>query len=114
MYTNAGTIQAWADGYECNWKNGSTNSTIGELGGTANDIITVGAWTTQSNTYSFDDATDEIAPFSSLGPTADGRVKPEITAPGDVIMSSIPDLKSIQADGKTSKKWEAKPTIGAI
>ena len=106
--TNAGTIQAWADGYECKWKNGSTNSTIGELGGTANNIITVGAWTTQSNTYSFGDATDEIAPFSSLGPTADGRVKPEITAPGDVIMSSIPDLKSIQADGKTSKKVGSK------
>lgn len=32
---------------------------------------------------------DELTPFSSHGPTADGRLKPEITAPGIWVASSI-------------------------
>lgn len=102
--TETCTVQAWADGYESKWKNGSTSHTVGEVGGTANNIISVGAWTTKTNTYSSGKIAGRIAGFSSKGPTADNRLKPEITAPGDVIMSSIPDLPSIQANGKTSKK----------
>lgn len=30
-----------------------------------------------------------LVPFSSLGPTADGRIKPDITAPGLLVMSSV-------------------------
>ena len=80
---------------------GDTNMTIGEGGGTGNSIISVGAFNTKSCTTmyfnnnnpkcTFDVATGlfDIANFSSKGPTADGRIKPDITAPGNRIVSSI-------------------------
>ena len=45
--------------------------------GMANNVITVGA---------SDDA-DQMAGFSSIGPTPDGRTKPDVTAPGVAIAS---------------------------
>ena len=33
---------------------------------------------------------DEVADFSAFGPTADGRIKPDVVAPGDYIYSAIP------------------------
>ncbi|RLD24312.1 MAG: hypothetical protein DRI54_06280, partial [Bacteroidetes bacterium] len=77
---------------------GNTNSTMGEIGGTGNSMISVGAFTSKNNYFDFQGNNhdipfyanlDEIAPFSSLGPTADGRKKPDITAPGNVIVSSV-------------------------
>jgi len=44
------------------------------------NILTVGATTNSKN----------IAGFSSRGPTKDGRVKPEITAPGSQVFSTLP------------------------
>jgi len=78
------------------WVNGSTNSTVGEIGGTGNNIITVGAYTSKSSWTAYNGSNQSsgatngaIANFSSKGPTADGRTKPDITAPGDVIVSSV-------------------------
>lgn len=106
---NAGTIRVWGDDYNSiYWEDGQTTHTVGEIGGTANGIITVGAFVTNRRSGYGLTSVGTIATFSSKGPTSDGRMKPEITAPGDVIMSSIPDLKSIQADGKTSKKVGSK------
>ena len=77
---------------------GNNNLTVGEIGGTSNSIITVGAYTSKNEYTDYQDIihqidfyteVGEIAPFSSLGPTADGRTKPDITAPGNVIVSSI-------------------------
>ena len=77
---------------------GDTNITLREIGGTANEIITVGAYTSKNNYTDFlginHDANSfteigEIAPFSSRGPTVDGRMKPDITAPGNTIISSV-------------------------
>ena len=77
---------------------GDNNCTIDEIGGTGKNIITVGAYTSKNsytdflgNPHIIDFYTDywEIAPFSSLGPTTDGRIKPNITAPGNVIVSSV-------------------------
>ena len=60
-------------------------ATVGSPG-TAFNAITVGAYTTRlgfpGNTI------NEIAVFSSAGPTRDGRLKPEISAPGSVTISS--------------------------
>ncbi len=69
---------------ECNWavsygvvvvcaagNDGPTCCTI-NTPGDATDVITVGA----------SDKSDALASFSSRGPTTDGRVKPDITAPG--------------------------------
>jgi subtilisin family serine protease len=77
---------------------GSNQSTVGEIGSTAKGIISVGAYTTQneytdifgfprkSPSYAPNGA---LAPFSSQGPTADGRTKPDITAPGNVVLSAM-------------------------
>ncbi|HMB99527.1 MAG TPA: S8 family peptidase [Flavobacteriaceae bacterium] len=79
-------------------EDGDTDYTVGEIGGTANDIISVGAYTTKnsytdisSNTQNIDyySEIEDIAPFSSKGPTVDGRTKPDITAPGNVVVSSV-------------------------
>lgn len=64
--------------------------------GTSNKIITVGAYTTKNSwtdqggdphAISYNEGA--IAYFSSLGPTRDGRDKPDICAPGQVIGSSL-------------------------
>ena len=77
---------------------GDNNITLREIGGTANEIITVGAYSSKNNYNDFfgnnHDANfftviGEIAPFSSLGSTVDGRLKPDITAPGNTVVSSV-------------------------
>jgi serine protease AprX len=56
---------------------GPLNRTVGSPGA-SREAITVGASTDQ----------DIIAPFSSRGPTADGRVKPDIVLPGHLITAA--------------------------
>jgi minor extracellular serine protease Vpr len=106
--TTTGTIRAWGSEYEVYWVSGAKTSTIGEIGGTGKKIITVGAYTTFARyTGSY---VNRIASFSSKGPTADGRTKPDITAPGDAIVSSIPDVANVinNADGKIAQSIENK------
>lgn len=102
----AGTVDIWADnnylGLTANDIAGFTEpgeaSTISEIGGTAKRILTVGAYTTRDSylLYGYPEATrltaDTVAhlgSFSSCGPTADGRMKPEVTAPGCFIISAV-------------------------
>ncbi len=64
--------------------------------GTAERVITVGAWA--SRTIATDDChshmkpapwrQDMLAPFSSRGPTRDGRRKPDLVAPGVLIVAA--------------------------
>ncbi|MBR4199491.1 MAG: S8 family serine peptidase [Bacteroidales bacterium] len=76
---------------------GNTTSTVGELGGTGHSILTVGSyatrksWTSLSgNPYSLSYITKgDLSYFSSHGPTADNRVKPDITAPGEWIIAPV-------------------------
>lgn len=86
------------NGYSSPFVNGSTTSTVGEIGGTGNSIVTVGAYTTKNSYTNYSNSTvnipfqvplGEIAPFSSHGPTADSRTKPDITAPGNVIVAPV-------------------------
>ncbi len=53
--------------------------------GTSKNVLTVGASTTGRPGTA---ASGQIASFSSLGPTADGRIKPDIVAPGVQICSA--------------------------
>jgi len=69
---------------------------VGEIGGTSNKIITVGAYVTKDqyvnlkgNLEKSEDSLSHLAEFSSRGPTADGRTKPEITAPGEELVSAV-------------------------
>lgn len=101
----AGTVHAWTDaGYTTfetevpeGWTAGDKQHTLCEIGGTGQKIISVGAYVS-SNTYteagsSQPKQTDEklgtLATFSSVGPTIDGRMKPDIIAPGTFIASAV-------------------------
>jgi hypothetical protein len=117
---------------------GDSTKTIGSPG-TATKVITVGAFTTklqwtdvngaQRNGASwcgsaFPNLLGDIACFSSRGPTRDGRMKPDITAPGhriasDLSVDSIPnhDVSDQMQGGKLlmeSGTSQATPHITGI
>ncbi len=69
--------------------NGNTANPKPQGPGDAYNVFSVGA--TQANTY------NKIVGFSSYGPTTDGRVKPDISAPGQSINSANDDWET-QAD----------------
>lgn len=98
-----GRVNVWADnaylGLESKNIEGvsepdASSSTLGEIGGTGKKILTVGSYTTRNEfkTSSYAGTLDEplydLSSFSSYGPTADGRIKPEVTAPGCLIVSA--------------------------
>jgi subtilisin family serine protease len=79
----------------------SETGTVNEPG-TAEGVITVGAYNARTGWWSLDGgagslgasqgpvtSSGELTFFTSLGPTRDGRMKPEITAPGRWVMSSM-------------------------
>ncbi len=90
-FINAG--QSWATA-------GNTEYTIGDQA-TCNSVITIGSYVTKTHWWSINNPfsvsqTCEHAPilgklsaFSSHGPTLDERIKPDITAPGEVIVAPI-------------------------
>ncbi len=63
--------------------------------GNAECVITVGA------THRNKPHTYGVSYFSSRGPTGDGRLKPDLVAPGEKIMSLIPDEDSARMDGSS-------------
>lgn len=86
------TLSEFKSNGEKGWTNGDSNCTIGEGIGSADRVITVGSYCTREG---YGAKEGRISDFSSKGPRTDGRVKPEITAPGEIIISSIPDLSDI-------------------
>ena len=96
-------INAWtSDGtfIDCNYNQvteGNTNSTVGEIGGTGHSIISVGSYSTRKTWTSTSGrqanwtyvTKGDISYFSSHGPTADNRAKPDITAPGEWIIAPV-------------------------
>ncbi|MGC3977721.1 MAG: S8/S53 family peptidase [Paludibacteraceae bacterium] len=102
--SDGSTVHGWADDYYSyfdgnsvsGWVSGDSKYSMGEIGGTGKRIISVGAYTSSSSytdinngTYSMGETQNKLASFSSKGPTVDNRIKPEITAPGTVIVSSF-------------------------
>jgi subtilisin family serine protease len=65
------------------WLPGDNRCTVGEIGGTAKSIIAVGSYNISGT------GLGELSYFSSNGPTADGRHKPEILAPGSRVASAV-------------------------
>jgi len=99
--------------------NGNHNYTIASPG-TASSAITVGAYTARWRWYSslYDttvgfsgtNLSDDIAYFSSIGPTRDGAQKPDICAPGRGLISTTstdntPDSKSDSAKTIKADKY---------
>ncbi len=105
VYTfGSGTFDAWMvkGGQFSNYssgmyKPGDNNSTVGQPG-TAEKIICVGAYCTKDHWVDIDGVT-EYQPgspvigaaswFSSLGPSRDGRLKPDLAAPGEAILAPL-------------------------
>ncbi len=61
--------------------------------GNAQGVITVGA------THRFEPHSYGVSYFSSRGPTGDGRLKPDLVAPGEKITSPIPGRRVSTMDG---------------
>jgi len=71
--------------------------------GNADAVITVGA------THRRDPHTYGVSYFSSRGPTGDGRLKPDIVAPGERIESTLPNDETGTLDGTS----QAAPHVSA-
>lgn len=76
------------------WLGGDTQMTLNEIGGTGKRITSVGSYTTDTlkntvNVFQVDYELYAVSPFSSRGYTADGRMKPEIIAPGSLITAAL-------------------------
>lgn len=107
--TSAGTIRGWVEEQtDLYWEDGQTTHTVGEIGGTANGIISVGAFVTNRRSGYGLTAAGTIATFSSKGPTSDGRMKPEIAAPGACIASAVPNTSAITSSDYFDKAASAK------
>ncbi len=71
----------------------SPSSTV-TIPGTARKVLTVGAYTTRTrwqaggNTWSVGGVVGDLEYYSGRGPTIDGRTKPDLTAPGGVIIAA--------------------------
>jgi serine protease AprX len=61
--------------------------------GNTEDVITVGA------THRYHPHTYGVSYFSSRGPTGDGRVKPDLVAPGEKIVAPVPGNDMKRMDG---------------
>lgn len=96
-----------------------------EIGGTGRSIISVGAYTTRPIAISADGDTinaappslwpegfpaGDHAPFSNSGPTVDGRMKPDVTAPGCYIISAMNrySLNDPAYVWKSSDEWNGR------
>ena len=100
-----GRVNVWADnayvGLESRGIEGfsdpdASSSTLAEIGGTGHNILTVGSYTTRNEyttnsgtSATLDETLGDISSFSSYGPTVDGRIKPEIAAPGCLVISAV-------------------------
>jgi len=84
VFTNG----AWASSQDVRDDQSSFDNLISSLG-IAKNTVTVGACLKLQGPY-FGPASVRIADFSSWGPTDDGRVKPDVVAPGVDLYSSVP------------------------
>lgn len=105
LYTyGTGTFDAWALGQgrfstfagQSWFKPGDDQKTIGTPG-TSNKVVCVGSYVTKNQWVDVNGTTQyqqgnpmlgQISNFSSMGPTRDGRLKPDIVAPGEVIVAA--------------------------
>jgi len=87
----------WALNVPFSSPNANNRSTV-SIPATARGVIAVGAYVSRTTwtdidlkleRFEADNALGQIAAFSSLGPTLDGRTKPDLVAPGSLIASAL-------------------------
>lgn len=117
--TNAAAYDAWLSsstvGSSTVTIDGGNNQKTVSSPGTSFGAITVGSYLSKNNWPSINGSSYVVAnplpphgllsSFSSLGPTADGRTKPDITAPGQMIAAALsgwatPTISSVLPYGK--------------
>lgn len=99
-------VDAWADDVYVEFDDkdvagftpGDTRRTLAEIGGTGKRILTVGSWTTRAD-YTIagtnkpqpleGETVGKVSTFSAAGPALDGRMKPDVCAPGCYIISAV-------------------------
>lgn len=95
----------FANGGFRGWTAGDNSSTAGEIGGTSENVITVGSYNSRfgfpvynqpdSLYFTIEGYGPDVIPlgetsfFSSHGPTIDGRMKPDVVAPGAWVVSAM-------------------------
>jgi subtilisin family serine protease len=80
-----GKLDAYIDTQDGTFSSATEGGTITEPAN-AQDVIAVGSFDTK--TAGGIPAAQNISSFSSLGPTRDGRIKPDLAAPGSVLYSA--------------------------
>lgn len=121
--TDSGTTHVW-NGHRIGFKSfgfqgykGSDNLyTVNEIGGTAKRILTVGAYIGRSFVETWNGDTvprgsnkGGLAHFSGSGPTVDGRIKPDITAPGWSVIGAVNRLVDGVEDDEGIAVWPNYP-----
>lgn len=99
-----GVVEAWrAAGIIPVFANGNAGDACGTVGtpGNFEEVLGIGAT----------DIDDDIADFSSRGPAPDGRIKPEVSAPGVDVVSSVP---GDGYDSFSGTSMATPHTVGAI
>jgi subtilisin family serine protease len=86
-----GKLDGYIDALEGTFDTSLPTGTVTEPAN-ADGVLAVGSFYTK--TFTGNPASQGISSFSSLGPTRDGRIKPDLTAPGSVIYSA----RSFEAD----------------
>jgi subtilisin family serine protease len=80
---------------------GDNVSSLNEVGGTAKKIITAGGYISKSQIIRWDSTffdkglqnnLGQLSLFSGKGPTIDGRIKPDITAPAEFVVGAMSRL----------------------
>ena len=94
----SGTFRSYINGLNLqNFVEGDENSTMGENGGTGKWVTSVGAYTNRNEWINFEGnpksdlslKVGQLASFSSRGPALDGRIKPDVSAPGQLVASAV-------------------------
>ena len=104
------------------WLPGDKQTIAAEIGGTSRGVISVGSYNARTRyadaggtTYVYDAAYPfgMISDFSSVGPTVDGRMKPEVSAPGNAISAaqryaiSSDKVAAVSTDSRGNKCYYA-------
>jgi subtilisin family serine protease len=97
-------------------RSGDTETTVSDMG-SATDVLLVGAYTSKVNftdyagngwSYSGYTQTGNLTPFSSRGPMRDGRIKPDISAPGMTITTASSAFDTAYTPGGSRQQLVAE------
>jgi len=110
MCDTAATLHAWCGRFTFKHTSlvtetvdGDDQYSIGGFGANSDAVISVGSYVTKKSYTTYEDfyftssnaTMGNISTFSSMGPTRDGRVKPDIAAPGEVVVAPYNRYSSV-------------------